>query len=758
MRKGLFITLFCVITITLFSQKRNYLKNFSEGNYLFLEKNYLMAVQSFELAYAVDSINSNINYKMGLCYLNIPAKKKKALRFMERAVVNIAKNYDEDEPSVKSAPVDAIYYHGKALHYASKFPEAVAEFQKYLKIIGLRNKEKAEDVKRLVEMCNNAIMLSQNPEHVTITNLGDSINTEFSDYGPVVNADESLMLFTSRRPGSTGGERGVDGNYYDDVYSSHRNPDGSWSTSAKLFSLINTNSNEAVIGLSFDGQKAYFYKDEDLYYSTLTGETWSALIPFGGDINSKSFETHISFSTDESVLFFVSDRPGGLGGKDIYRCVKLPNGIWSAPFNLGPSINSKYDEDAPYLHPDGKKLFFSSEGHTSIGGLDVFYSIISLDTTGNLICSAPISLNMPINTPDDDEFYVPTTNGIHAYFSSARDGGHGDQDIYIADLPKAIQLDPLVLLKGFVTFDGGHDRPEKTEIRVFDEETKKLVALCKPNAVTGKYLMVLNPGPLGKKYLLKYEATGFQPSSQIIDVLPGSAYSVIDKEVELEFINIESKSSNTISMGGLITNEDLESIVDVQIIVKDNNTGQLLNTYTTSSDVGFYYIVLEKGRNYNISFEAPGYLFQSQNVDIPKKPDHVEIMKSIKLAHIQKGAKMVLNNIFFDKNKAVLRKQSMLEMETVYKLMKEKPELVMEISGHTDNQGNDATNKKLSLARAEAVVTFLKTKGIPAKQLVAKGYGKSQPVASNTLPDGKPDPIGQQRNRRVEMLIVDEVK
>ena len=211
-------------------------------------------------------------------------------------------------------------------------------------------------------------------------------------------------------------------------------------------------------------------------------------------------------------------------------------------------------------------------------------------------------------------------------------------------------------------------------------------------------------------------------------------------------------------MGGLITNEDLESILDVKIVVKDNNTGELLNTYTTSSDVGYYYIVLEKGRNYNVSFEAPDYLFQSQNVDIPKKPEHVEIMKSIKLEKIHAGAKMVLNNIFFDKNKAVLRKQSMLEMGAVLKLMKEKTQLVMEISGHTDNQGNDATNKKLSLARAQAVVDYLKSKGIPANRLVAKGYGKSQPVASNTLPNGKPDPKGQQLNRRVEMKILDEVK
>ncbi len=758
MKKGLFIVFFCAITAMLFSQKKMYLQNFTEGNYLFLEKNYPMALQSFEKAYDVDSINSNINYKIGLCYLNIPAKKNKALPFMNKAVLNMSKNYDEDEASMKASPMDAIYYHAKALHYAGKFADAGVELLKYQKIIGTKNKEKAEEVKRLIETCNNAVMMTQHMENITITNLGDSINTEYADYGPVVNADESLILFTSRRPGSTGGERGVDGNYFDDIYSSKRNADGSWTSAAKLFSLINTNSNEAIIGLSADGQKAYFYKDENLYYSTLNGETWAALLPFGEEINSKSFESHISFSADEGTLFFVSDRPGGMGGKDIYRCVKLPNGGWGAPFNLGPNINSKYDEDAPYLHPDGTKLFFSSEGHNSIGGLDVFYSHVTLDSIGNLLCEPSISLNMPINTPDDDVFYVPSTNGIHAYFSSAREGGKGDQDVYIADLPKAIQADPLVLLKGFITFDGGHERPEKVEIMIFDSETSELIAICKPNAATGKYLAVLNPGGLGKKYTVKYEATGFQPVSATIDVLPGSAYSVIEKEVEFEFMNMESKSGNTISMGGMITNEDLESIVDVQVIVKDNNTSELLNTYTTSSDVGFYYIVLDKGRNYNISFEAPGYLFQSQNVDIPKKPDHVEIMKSIKLERIQKGAHMVLNNIFFDKNKAVLRKQSMLEMETVYKLLKEKPNLVMEISGHTDNKGNDATNKKLSLDRAKAVITFLTKKGIPAKQLIAKGYGKAQPVAPNDLPNGKPDLVGMQKNRRVEMKIDNDVE
>ena len=758
MKKCICLIFLLIISNKALPQKAAYIKAFTEGNFLLLEKNYDMALQSFKQAYAIDSTNANVNYKVGLCYMSMPSKKKKALPYMGKAITNISKNYHEDEPNEKPAPKDAYYYYAKALHLSGKFEEAIVQFEKYKEFIGSHDKERLQEVQRQIETCRNAILLTKNPEKITIKNLGDSINTEFSDYGPVVNADESVLMYTSRRPGSTGGERGPDNSYYDDIYMSKRKSDGNWSFPTNLLLGINTNSNEATIGLSADGQKLYIYKDlngGDIFYSNLTGASWSTPVPFGDEINSPHFETHLTISSDSSILYFSGERPGGLGGVDIYRCTRLPNGKWSKAYLLDSTINSRYNEDSPYLHPDGKKLFFSSEGHNSMGGLDIFYSLISTDENGNIAYSAPINLKAPINTPDDDEFYVPTANGIHAYFSSAREGGFGDQDLYIADLPKDIQVDPLVLLKGYVTFDGVHDRPEKVEINIYDAETNELVARCKPNALTGKYLAILNPGPLGKKFIIKYEALGFQPASQTIDVVSGSAYRVIEKEVEFEFMNMESKASTSISMGGLITNEDMESIVDVQIIVKDNNTGELLKTYTTSSDVGFYYLVLDRGRNYNISFEAPGYLFQSQNVDIPKKAEaqHVEIMKNIKLEHIQKGVKMVLNNIFFDKNKATLRKQSMLEMETVYKLLKGSPDLIIEVSGHTDNAGNDATNKKLSLDRAKAVVTYLTKKGISARQLVAKGYGSSQPVAENKLPNGKPDLDGMQKNRRVEIKI-----
>jgi outer membrane protein OmpA-like peptidoglycan-associated protein/tetratricopeptide (TPR) repeat protein len=760
MKKIICFLFLLVISVRVFSQKASYTKNFTEGNYLLLEKNYSMALESFQLAYMADSSSANINYKIGLCYMNLPSKKKKAMPYMEKAIAHINKNYHEDESGEKGAPKDATYWYAKALHLAGKFDQAITEFEKYKGVVGTRNKEIVIDVQRQIESCKNAIEFTKNPENITIKNLGDSINTEYPEYGPVINADESVLMYTSRRPGSKGGERGPDGSYYEDIYLSKRKTDGNWSYPGHLVTGLNSSSNEATIGLSADGQKLYIYKDDnggDIYYSKLNGELWSTPVPFGEEVNSPSFESHLTVSLDSNTMYFSSERPGGYGGVDLYRCTRLPNGKWSKAYRLDSTINTKFNEDAPYIHPDGKKLFFSSAGHNSMGGLDIFYTLISTDSVGNIVYSKPVNLKAPMNTPDDDEFYVPTADGTHAYFSSAREGGFGDQDIYVADLPKEIQVDPLVLLKGIITFDGGHDRPDKVEINIFDAATSELVAKCKPNATTGKYLAILNPGLLGKKFILKYEATGFQPISQTVDVLPGSAYRVVEKEVEFEFINMESKSATTISMGGLITNEDMESIVDVEIIVKDNNTGELLKTYTTSSDVGYYYLVLDRGRNYNISFQAPGYLFQSQNVDIPKKAEsqHVEIIKSIKLEHIQKGVKMILNNIFFDKDKATLRKQSMLELETVYKLLKEKSDLIIEVSGYTDNHGSDAINKKLSLDRAKAVVTFLTKKGIPSKQLIAKGYGKENPIASNTLENGKPDLEGMQKNRRVEIKIED---
>jgi outer membrane protein OmpA-like peptidoglycan-associated protein len=203
-----------------------------------------------------------------------------------------------------------------------------------------------------------------------------------------------------------------------------------------------------------------------------------------------------------------------------------------------------------------------------------------------------------------------------------------------------------------------------------------------------------------------------------------------------------------------VRNKDGRSIPGAEIIVKDNLTGKLLETFYTTIDSGSYYFVVNRGQNYNISYEAKGYLFHSENINAPKAAEYSVMQKDVVLDRVEVGSKVVLNNIFFDSNKSILRKESGVEIDKLVALMKEYPELVIEVSGHTDSKGNDAANMTLSQARSQAVVNAIIKKGIQKEKLIAKGYGETTPVAPNALPNGKPDLKGMQLNRRVEMKIV----
>jgi outer membrane protein OmpA-like peptidoglycan-associated protein/tetratricopeptide (TPR) repeat protein len=756
--KQIFLCCFSVflLSLQLNAQKNKgvYKQNYTEGNYLFLEKNYTQALKSFLAAYAVDSTNGNINYKLGVCYLNISAEKQKALPYLEKAVKRVTNNYHSEDPSEQSAPELAQFFLAEAYHNAGRFNEADAYFDRFKTQLGNRNPELLKEVNHKQEMTFNAIALLKSPTNLIITNLGDSINSPYPDYGPVFSADESTLIFTSRRPEGTGGEKDADGRYMEDIYQSFRKPDMSWSKAVSIGPNINSAGNEATMSVSADGQTLFIYKDEnegDIYSSKLNGKDWGFPEPLGGDINSKYWETHAALSADGETLYFVSNRPGGFGGRDIYRSVKLPNGKWSKALNLGPTVNTEYDEDCPFIHPDGVTLFFSSEGHNSMGGFDVFYT--TKEGEGNQ-WSVPKNMGSPINTTDDDVFYVPTPDGKRAYYSSERAGGSGGQDIYMVTLANAI-TEPVAVLRGFITVDGSNSKlPTDIRIIATDVETGEVLPDAKPNPGTGKYILILKPGQNGKTYAIHYEASGFQPIVLNVSLPPSSAYQVVEKEVDLHMINFESKTLGTIAVSGTVRQADGKSIASAKILVKDNNSGQLLNTYFSSADSGFYYFVLDRGQNYNISYQADGYLFQSENVDVPKQPAYSVVQKNIVLEPVKAGAKIVLHNIFFDNGKSTLPKASKTELETLFNLLKENPDLVVEVSGHTDNKGNDELNRKLSEARAKAVCDYLVAKGGHKNQLQSKGYGKTLPIASNSLPNGKPDPVGMQLNRRVEIKIL----
>jgi outer membrane protein OmpA-like peptidoglycan-associated protein len=420
------------------------------------------------------------------------------------------------------------------------------------------------------------------------------------------------------------------------------------------------------------------------------------------------------------------------------------------PLNLGPAVNTPEDEDAPFIHPDGVTLFFSSKGHKNIGGFDIFKT--TKDEEGKW--GVPENLRSPVNTPDDDIFYVQSADGKRGYFSSVRSGGKGEKDLYMINYETAL-AEPLTVLKGYLTFDGGAKMPSGIQIMATDIESGLVVQDVRPNSLTGKYLLILNPGTAGKTYNISYEADGYQPVNITITIPPNSSYNEIEKELQLQVINMESKALGTINIAGTVMTTGGQPIPGAAIVVKDNISGKLIQTYYTSSDSGKYYFILNRGQNYNLSYEAQGYLFQSENVNVPKQPEYSVLTKDIVLEKVKAGATIVLNNIFFDSNKAVLRKESNLELEKLLKLMQDYPELKIEVSGHTDSKGNDAANLKLSQQRSQAVVNAIAKKGIDTKRLVAKGYGETMPVAPNTLPNGKPDPAGMQQNRRVELKILE---
>ncbi|MEW6469400.1 MAG: OmpA family protein [Bacteroidota bacterium] len=741
--------------------KKVFREYFTQANLMLLENFYDTALATFGYIYRMDTMNANVNYKIGYILLQLPSNRMQAQRFLEKAVLNISSKYLEDEPSEKRAPRKALYYLGQALHINGDYMRAVEYFDKYKTVMGkkLTNEELA-DINQRIEWCYNAVELKKNPISCKIISLGDSINSEYPDYSPVITADESMILFTSRRPGVGGiNNKTIDDKYYEDIWVSYRKPDGTWTQARSIGITINTTDNEATIGLSPDGVQLFIYKDDkgdgNIYFSESTGEGWSIPEKLGEDnkpetdINSPAWEPSACITADGNTIYFVSDRKGGYGGRDLYRVVRLPTGYWSKAINLGPTINTPFDEDAPFIHPDGRTMFFSSKGHKSMGGFDVFYAI-RFDSGW----AAPVNVGYPINTPDDDIFYVISADGKRAYYSSSKPGGLGESDIYQINLDISL-VDAVVLLKGRITFNGGDSLPNGARITVTDMESGETLPEVRPNPSTGKYILILSPGDRTRTYTITYEADSVQPIVEVIKVEATSAYTEIEKAVDLKNINFESKTLGTISMSGTVKDDKGKTIPGAKIVIKDNVSGKDIGTYFSNSESGFYYFVLDRGKNYNVSFEADGYLFQSANVNVPKKPEYSEIKKDIVLEKIKVGAKVTLNNLFFDSGKSTLRKESNLELDKLVKILKDYPEISIEIAGHTDSKGDDKLNEKLSQARAQAVVNYLIKKGIDKKRLIAKGYGEKLPVAPNTKPDGKPNPEGMQLNRRVEFKIIE---
>jgi hypothetical protein len=572
MKKYLLI-IFSLVLLTAQAQlpTGSYKDYFKEGSFLMLEENYNLALRNFLRAYEMDSSSANINYNMGVCYLKSANEKAKAENYLSKAIAKIDKNYKMDDPGEKAAPPLAHYYYGQALHINYKFDDAVAQYDKFATFIG-NDKGWKKDLDYFKKQSAFAKEVVAAPINVQISNLGDSINSEYPEYSPVLSSDERTLIYTTRRSSSTGGEKTPDGAFFEDIVVSYKDDKGRWTKPVALSSNVNTNGHEASINLSPDGQTLIVFRDDggngNIYYSTWDGKTWTALQEFGSDINTKAWESHACLNNDGNTIYFVSDREGGFGGRDIYRCVKLPNGKWSKALNVGPVINTEYDEDGAFMHPDGKTFFFASKGHKSMGGFDLMFSILDEDNK----FTEPFNLWHPINTPDDDVFYSTSPDGKRAYYSSAKEDGYGEKDIYMISIPGQVEK-PLALFRGQIMAAEGETLPEDITIVVREKNSGEIVGTYRPKIVNGTFSTILPPG---KEYNFSYQSEGNEFYNEDVYVTNDLSYQEIRKEIALEPVKLLGKvkvkdKGILASLVVLNNTKDKKPVPGAKITITDKN-------------------------------------------------------------------------------------------------------------------------------------------------------------------------------------------
>lgn len=551
--------------------------------------------------------------------------------------------------------------------YLAGMHMAIGSYEKCLKnAVRYKNSPLADKryivrIDKMIENCEFAIEAIKNPVDFDPINLGSSINSELPEYFPSITADDSTFLFTRRV-----NDLSAPGGRQEEIFVSKKTPNNNWSNSSLVSNAINSKYNEGAPTFSPDGQYIIFvgcetgakgdyeYGDDrkgygscDLFYSQNNGTNWSKPVNLGSKINTKHWETQPSFSSDGKTLYFIRgmtyDRQRrNPDNQDIYVTTISEDGQWSKPEKLPPNINSPHREESVQIHPDGKTLYFSSNGHPGMGGMDLYMSRKLDDNTW----SDPINLGYPLNTFKNDISILISPKGDKGYFSSDREGGYGDLDLYSFNVDKKFKPLPITFIKG----------------KIIDAESKL---------------------PLFAFF-------------QLTDLKKGNIIS-----------QMQSKLEN-----------------------------------------GEFLITVPKNIDFALHAEKEGYMFYSRNI----YRDSLSLSKDgfliIELEKVKPGT-FILENIFFEKSKSSLKKSSLVELNKVLKLMQINPDLKIQISGHTDSDGDDDFNLELSINRAKSVVNWLIENSIDKNRLSFKGYGETRPIEENNSIANKA------KNRRTELTIIE---
>ncbi len=477
------IIYFLFFVLFVFSPTLLWPQNNEENYYIadeFLEdEDWEQAIEVYKELLYENPENADLNFRLGFCYLNTPDQKKKAIYYFKKA----ASHYSRRKRARNQPPIETFFYLAKAYEVNYEFEKAIEQLNFLNTRVRGVDKNFRKIIEKEIQQATYALGYYLNPiEYVLIDSL-PCVNSEYSDYSPVVSANDSVFFFTSKRLTNLGEDTYASGQKMEDIYRVVRR-EGKCDTAVNVGPDFNSVNNDAVVGISPDGKTLFIYKDEDagtLYQSDFIAGKWTTPKRLPDFINTPDRETSASISADGKSLFFTSDRKKGYGGLDIYVCHKLPSGEWGQPENMGPSVNTEYDEESPYLFADGKTLFFASKGHYSMGGFDLFY--INLDRTGKW--PGAVDLGFPINTPEDDMFIMPLIDGKTFYIASKNINGEKKwTNIYKIKIP-FIETLPVTMFNARVALCNGI--LPQVRVDVYNSDTKEHYLTTHSDITTGNF-------------------------------------------------------------------------------------------------------------------------------------------------------------------------------------------------------------------------------------------------------------------------------
>jgi outer membrane protein OmpA-like peptidoglycan-associated protein len=742
-------------------------KTLSEAERFYGIKAYDQALPLFLEAVQGGEKDPVVHYKLGVCYQKTGDTNEeiKAIPYFEYALQNSA-----------AVPNTAYFDLGEMYLKDENLQKAMETFSRYK---DLNKADKAAQAKadQALNICSTAIALMSVPRPITVSDFGGIINTKYTEYNPVVSADESVMAFTALRP-NTGKTRSGD-KFIEEVYISY-NEQGSW-TEPKVIPIA-SEYNVGTAGISPDGQKMLIFMGSitdpgSLFQISKSGDGWGKPGLIATSINTPKFlESTASITPDGKTIYFASDKAGGQGGLDIYKTTLQANGTWSSAVNLGPAVNSKANEDAPFIHPDQKTLFFTSDGHNTMGGRDIFVTKLVHDKW-----TTPENMGYPVNTTSNDNYFTLIADGTRAYFSSDRKGGLGGQDIYYLNMPEDAANIPLTMIKGKI-LNAETGKPMPTKIYLVDNETnKKLDFVYDPDPQTGNYLVILPPA---KNYDMVIESEGFLPYTLNINV-PNQdyfyeLYQMISLKTIKQFdvvVGQEVQVKNAFYDTHQEQQADLRKTHEAKLVQTGNVDmyDMMLDLMAAKDAEGIAYLVglidhkdpvegvnFDDASNSKIEVAARTYYYdESDESKFEQKTVGGKVIFSLPTMQVAEEArkqkdqpakktavdKSVLSKsakIYFDAGKSELKAQYNADLDVLLDILNKYPDLGIEISGFASAEGSEEMNRDLSNKRAITVLDYINHRGIVRRRIVAKGYGATKDQTAT-----------KEEGRRVELRIVD---